>query len=189
MNTEWIVVGVSGCTNAGKTTLADALKEHFPGTIVINQDDYFRSDDSKEHIIIPELNHKNWEKLEAVNWDAMMERLEEIASSKPPQKHALLVVEGHIILNHPEIRKLFHKIYFLTLNREECARRRRTRVYNPPDIPGYFDIGVWPMFELNLKDVKANCPNVTYLDGADERKNIQSIVLNDLSLYIEEQHL
>ncbi|KAG8190654.1 hypothetical protein JTE90_001264 [Oedothorax gibbosus] len=186
MNGDWIVVGVSGCTNSGKTTLADALKEHFPGTVVINQDYYFRSEDAKEHIVIPELHHKNWEKLEAVDWDAMLAKLNEILSSPTSHKNALLIVEGHIIFNHPELRKIFHKMYFLTLNRTECARRRSFRVYNPPDIPGYFDMVVWPMYELNLKDVRDNFPNLLFLDGADDRKKIQSIVLNDLCGYLQQ---
>ncbi|GFY00779.1 nicotinamide riboside kinase 1 [Trichonephila clavipes] len=180
MENKWILIGISGCTNAGKTTLTSTLAEHFLGTVVINQDQYFRSDDSKEHILIPELNHKNWERLESVNWDAMMENLENIVNSPPPQKNSLLIIEGHIIFNHPVIRKLFHKKYFLTLSREESLKRRITRVYDPPDVPGYFDLCVWPMYLLNLEDVKENCADVKFLDGNDNRVDIFENVKSDI---------
>ncbi|GIY48783.1 nicotinamide riboside kinase 1 [Caerostris darwini] len=185
MQTQWITVGISGCTNGGKTTLASALANRFSGSIVVNQDEYFRSDDSKEHVLIPELNHKNWERLESVNWDAMMEHLENIIHSPPPEKHSLLIVEGHIIFNHDKIRNLFQKKYFLTLNREECLRRRVQRVYEPPDVPGYFDICVWPMYLLNLQDVEKNCPDVKYFDGNSEKDDILKSVINDIESIVE----
>ncbi|CAL1290319.1 unnamed protein product [Larinioides sclopetarius] len=180
MDTKWTLIGISGCTNGGKTTLASALANHFPGSIVVNQDTYFRSDDSKEHILIPELNHKNWERLEAVDWEAMMAYLENIIFLPPPNDDSLLIVEGHIIFNHPKLRNIFHKRYFLTLDREECVRRRIQRVYDPPDIPGYFDKCVWPMYLLNLKDVRDNCPDVKYFDGNTKKECILECVLSDI---------
>ncbi|GFT14216.1 nicotinamide riboside kinase 1 [Nephila pilipes] len=186
MESTWTLIGISGCTNAGKTTLASGLANHFPGSIILKQDDYFRSDDSKEHVLIPELNHKNWERLEAVNWDAMMDNLENIMHSVPPHKHSLLIIEGHIIFNHPVIRKMFQKRYFLTLDREECLRRRIQRVYDPPDVPGYFDLCVWPMYSVNLQDVKENCPDVKYFDGNEKIENIFQNVLSDIQSIMSE---
>ncbi|KAF8792046.1 Nicotinamide riboside kinase 1 like protein [Argiope bruennichi] len=187
MDSKWTLIGISGCTNGGKTTLASALANHFPGSIVVNQDKFFRSDDSKEHIIIPELNHKNWERLEAVDWDAMMADLEKTIHSKPPNKNSLLIVEGHIIFNHPKLRNIFDKRYFLTLDREECIRRRIQRVYDPPDIPGYFDMCVWPMYLLNLQDVQENCSGVKYFDGNSRKEEILECVLSDIQSIMSEK--
>ena len=37
------VVGLSGGTNAGKTTLALKLQEELPNCHIVNQDDYFKT--------------------------------------------------------------------------------------------------------------------------------------------------
>ena len=180
MDNSWTVVGISGCTNSGKTTLASFLQKTFPGSVVINQDKFFRPDDSREHILIPELNHKNWDCLNAVNWDTMMEQVEQILSSEPPSHRSLLIIEGHIIFNYDPMEKLCHKKYFLTMNKEECFRRRCTRVYEPPDVPGYFEKCVWPMYLSNLEEINMKVTNVMYLDGTDKIENICEKVLQDL---------
>uniref|UniRef100_A0A2L2YLT5 Nicotinamide riboside kinase 1 n=1 Tax=Parasteatoda tepidariorum TaxID=114398 RepID=A0A2L2YLT5_PARTP len=185
MENRWICVGISGCTNGGKSTLANSLLSFFPGSVVVNQDTFFRSDDSPEHVVIPELNHKNWERLESVNWEPMIEQLEEILASPIPSAHSLLIVEGHIIFNHPKLRGIFNKKYFLTLNKDECLKRRVTRVYDPPDIPGYFELCVWPMYFTNLEDVKKHCPDVYYLDGTKKREVIFDSVVQDLKSYLK----
>ncbi|KFM73370.1 Nicotinamide riboside kinase 1, partial [Stegodyphus mimosarum] len=187
MDTKWILVGISGCTNAGKTTLASFLNEKYPGCVIVNQDHFFRSENSEHHIHIPELNHKNWERLEAVDWEAMMENLSEVTSKNPRNEKSLLIVEGHIIFNHPIVRNLFHKKYFLTLSKDECFKRRCTRVYDPADVPGYFEQCVWPMYLLNLEDVKENCSDVIYLDGASNLKQITEFVLSDLQAFFQEK--
>lgn len=185
MNKNWTIVGISGCTNSGKTTLATSLRNHFLGTVVVNQDHYFRPDDSKEHILIPELNHKNWERLEAVNWDALMQYVTQSLSSEPVSANALLIVEGHIIFNYPPLEKLFHKKYFIKLDKEECYRRRITRVYDPPDIPGYFEKCVWPMYLSNLKEIEMKSSDVMYLNGTDTKESIYEKVLNDLKTFMD----
>ncbi|XP_054718703.1 nicotinamide riboside kinase 1-like [Uloborus diversus] len=183
---KWTIVGISGCTNSGKTTLSKFLSSSFPGSVVINQDHYFRSDDSPEHIIIPELNHKNWERLEAVDWEAMMETLDKTLQTPPQNIPSLLIIEGHIIFNYPGFRKLFHKKYFLNMNKEECYKRRVHRVYTPPDIPGYFEKCVWPMYLSNLEEIKKNCENIIFLDGTGYIKTIHETVLKDLQKYFRQ---
>lgn len=180
MDKRWTIVGISGCTNSGKTTVASFLQKSFPGCVVLNQDTFFRPDDSKEHILIPELNHKNWDCLNAINWCALMQQVNQILSSKPSSNGNLFIIEGHLIFNYEPLEKLFHKKYFLTLDHDECFRRRCTRVYEPPDIPGYFEKCVWPMYLSNLEKIKNKSSDVIYLDGTDKVENICEKVLYDL---------
>lgn len=60
----------------------------------------------------------------------------------PPK---LLILEGILILNIPELAPILDRKYYFTLSYEECLRRRLTRNYDPSDVPGYFDQVVWPM--------------------------------------------
>lgn len=186
MNKKWIIVGISGCTNGGKTTLATFLQNKFPGSIVVNQDQYFRPDDSKEHNLIPELNHKNWDCVAAVDWDAMMQCVTRTLSSEPPVQNGLFIVEGHLIFNYFPLAKVFNRKYFLKLDKEECFRRRCRRVYDPPDVPGYFEKCVWPMYLSNLEELEGKFCDVMYLDGTNSKEFIWETVMKDLKSYLAE---
>lgn len=181
---KWIKIGISGCTNGGKTTLSKFLQNYFSGCIVVNQDEFFRPDDSKEHTVIPELNHKNWDCLTAINWHALMEKVTRILNSEPTVDNALLIVEGHLIFNYLPLENIFHKKYFLKLNKEECTKRRNTRVYDPPDVPGYFEMCVWPMYLSNLQELEKKHTEIMFLDGADNPECISETVISDLKKYL-----
>jgi nicotinamide/nicotinate riboside kinase len=37
-----VVVGISGCSSSGKTTLARLLRDLFPNTFIIHEDDFYK---------------------------------------------------------------------------------------------------------------------------------------------------
>jgi nicotinamide/nicotinate riboside kinase len=37
-----VVVGISGCSSSGKTTLSRLLRDIFPNTFVLHEDDFYR---------------------------------------------------------------------------------------------------------------------------------------------------
>lgn len=37
-----VVVGISGCSSSGKTTLARLLRDIFPGSFILHQDDFYK---------------------------------------------------------------------------------------------------------------------------------------------------
>jgi nicotinamide/nicotinate riboside kinase len=37
-----LVVGLSGCSSSGKTTLARLLRDIFPHTFILHEDDFYR---------------------------------------------------------------------------------------------------------------------------------------------------
>lgn len=37
-----LVVGISGCSSSGKTTLARLLRDIFPHTFILHEDDFYR---------------------------------------------------------------------------------------------------------------------------------------------------
>jgi len=74
------VIGVSGVTCGGKTTLSKLLQKSFPWCRVIHQDTYFYEDDSENHIRLgPELqNHANYELITSLNMDQMCKDVDAI---------------------------------------------------------------------------------------------------------------
>ncbi|KAG5678191.1 hypothetical protein PVAND_007884 [Polypedilum vanderplanki] len=89
---QWLIVGINGITNGGKTTLASKLENYFlerrgqeiktgieiNRVELINQDDYFREIDDPKHQKIEKLNHLNWEIIDAINTDRLIDDIMKI---------------------------------------------------------------------------------------------------------------
>lgn len=39
-----IIVGISGCSSSGKTTLSRLLRDIFPGSFILHEDDFYKPD-------------------------------------------------------------------------------------------------------------------------------------------------
>jgi nicotinamide/nicotinate riboside kinase len=39
-----VVVGISGCSSSGKTTLARLLRDIFPSAFILHEDDFYKTD-------------------------------------------------------------------------------------------------------------------------------------------------
>lgn len=204
MASEWIVVGISGATCSGKSTLAQSLHQALPDSVAMSQDDYFHPPDSPFHVKVESLGHLNWEIMSALDMTSMRSDIHSIISQSPASvelppraRRALggdsdnhsssshqrypyvLILEGFLLLNDPEIRALCDLRYYLTLTREECWSRRRMRVYDPPDIPGYFDLVVWPQYEKHRDLVLAES-DVNVFDGSDSPEHTKHRVLSNI---------
>ncbi|KAH7319661.1 nicotinamide riboside kinase 1 [Stachybotrys elegans] len=77
-----IIIAISGCSSSGKTTLARLLRDIFPNTFILHEDDFYRPE--------PELPSKNglldWDCAEAIDIPAMADALAYIRqnASFPP---------------------------------------------------------------------------------------------------------
>lgn len=193
MSQNWLVVGICGVTCGGKTTLAAELNKILPNSKVISQDDYFLDVDDPRQVIIPELDHLNFELMTSMDMEQMYADILEILkyrtniptkaatktqlfnkSSIDLQKLAhdkvietntnVLIIEGFSIFNYKPIEKICDLKYYLTLNEKECKERREKRVYEPPDCPGYFDLCVWPEYLKLFKEVQEDVKHVKYFN-------------------------
>ncbi|KAK3916646.1 Nicotinamide riboside kinase 2 [Frankliniella fusca] len=194
---KWIVVAISGVTCGGKTTLSNRLHEYYAESVKLCQDDYFYPVDSPHHVKCLSLNHINWELMSALDMISMKSDINNIISQDPsqlkdlppkatrsvkindsvnPQSRNILILDGFLILNDPDIVALSDLCYFLTLTREECWSRRSKRTYDPPDIPGYFDSVVWPEYVRNRDEVLKN-PSVKVYDGVNPIDSVMKEVI------------
>ncbi|XP_076347936.1 nicotinamide riboside kinase 1-like [Tachypleus tridentatus] len=129
----WILVGLSGVTCGGKTTLAAMLQKSVTGSIILSQDEFFREEYSDKHEMIPELQHVNWESLSSIDWNSFMSKLFELMRHEPPTGNPLLIVEGHLIFNYFPLMQMFDKKYFIHNKQRRMLERRRVKKYGLHD--------------------------------------------------------
>lgn len=202
---QWLIIGISGVTCGGKTTLANKLFNYFKDRSgheiktgvelkrveIIKQDDYFRHVDDTNHRKIEQLNHINWEIIESIDTNRMIDEIMKILGrkftlyntrskltsmdsenlfvhhyalnnfstrnysndskindeKKLAFKHVkhnnvlnILIIEGFLIFNHPVTLDLCNSKFHLHVPYEICCERRKSRVYDPPDVLGNFFI-------------------------------------------------
>ena len=141
-----LIVGISGGSAAGKTTvtgaLAESLKMHHP--VVLNQDHYFRDWEdvpTEKREAVRTSNHPR-----AVLWDALIGHVQALRAGAPivvpvPGTRAykrgddaktivpdgIVFVEGHLIFGNPTLRDLFDVRLFLDVDTHERVLRRMMR--------------------------------------------------------------
>ncbi|XP_015232591.1 PREDICTED: nicotinamide riboside kinase 1-like [Cyprinodon variegatus] len=187
-----LVVGVGGITNGGKSTLAKFLHQKIHNSCIIAQDSYFKDD---RLVPVDRNGFKQYDTLDALHMDKMM--IEVYSWRRDPhsflKKRGLipidssvddevyvLIVEGFLIFNYRPLNELFDKRYFLEIPYEACKKRRSSRVYSPPDPPGYFDGYVWPMYLRNRREMEEITSEIVYLDGLKPKEEVLGVVYEDI---------
>uniref|UniRef100_A0A2K6L3Y9 Nicotinamide riboside kinase 1 n=1 Tax=Rhinopithecus bieti TaxID=61621 RepID=A0A2K6L3Y9_RHIBE len=131
------IVGISGVTNGGKTTLAKNLQKHLPNCM---------------------LEALNMEKMmSAIScWMESARRSVVSTDRESAEEIPILIIEGFLLFNY------------------------NTRVYEPPDSPGYFDGHVWPMYLKHRQEMQDITWEVVYLDGTKSEEDLFLQVYEDL---------
>lgn len=73
-----IIVGISGASCSGKTTLAKLLKATFPWATTVHQDAYYYPNEPKYHVYLPDVKHFNWDLKSAVNFPKLESDLHKV---------------------------------------------------------------------------------------------------------------
>ncbi|XP_076105253.1 nicotinamide riboside kinase 1-like isoform X1 [Mytilus galloprovincialis] len=181
------IIGISGPSNSGKTSLTSCLKKSLPGSAHICQDDYFHPPGDKRLTWIPEVQHHNWEVFSSLDMDSMVrdvKKIKEIWMEEVQDKPSILLVEGFTIFNYGPLNELFDKRYFLVTSKETCEQRRLTRDYNPPDVPGYFDKVVWPHYIQAYSEIMER-DDINFIKEDMSKEEIFTQVKNDIDIYLE----
>lgn len=87
-----IVVGISGASCSGKTTLTKLLQSTFPWANVVHQDIYYYPNDPKYHVYLPDVKHFNWDVKSAVDFTRMERDLQGIIYQ--PEKNNQKITTG-----------------------------------------------------------------------------------------------
>lgn len=190
------VVGISGVSGGGKTTLSTKLCDFlsdprnanaFDGfsikqVLLVQQDKYFYPRDSPHHIWIEDINFINREVLSAVDGERMWSDIEVILSRlNAAETHAdcdsndmcILLIEGFLIFNDDRINDLCDVRLHMTLTPEVCMQRRLQRTWkhvNPQPIK-YFHEYVWPSYQKHRNLVK-NAEQIYYLSGEQPKEKL-----------------
>ncbi|XP_017782085.1 PREDICTED: nicotinamide riboside kinase 1 [Nicrophorus vespilloides] len=167
-----LVVGISGVTCGGKSTLARNLQEKYPDATVISQDDYFLDVMDPRHTWIEELDHINFDILSSLDMERMLSDAKELMELTT----GILIIEGFSIFNCRHIEELCNLKYFFKLKKEVCRERRSRREYDPPDCPGYFDRCVWPEHIEQLKEVERTVEGVTYFENVESDHALEAVL-------------
>ncbi|XP_023608151.1 nicotinamide riboside kinase 1 isoform X9 [Myotis lucifugus] len=182
-------------TNGGKTTLAKKLQKHLPNCSVISQDDFFKP---PSEIETDKNGFLQYDVLEALNMEKMMStiscwmqspRHSPVSTERNTEDVPVLIIEGFLLFNYKPLESIWNRRYFVTIPYEECKRRRSTRVYEPPDPPGYFDGHVWPMYLKHRQEIEDIEWEIVYLDGTKSKEDLFSQVYEDLRQELAKQKL
>ena len=140
-----LIIGIAGGTGSGKTTVVQQIVEELPSNevCIISQDSYYR--DTSE-MTYDERVRINFDHPKAIDFNLLVNHLKELRSGSiidqpvysfvdhnrtsdtiitEPKK--VIIVEGILILTHPEIREMFDLKIFVNADSDERLIRRLKR--------------------------------------------------------------
>jgi uridine kinase len=140
-----LIIGIAGGTGSGKTTVVHQIMNELPETEVgiISQDSYYKDN---SNLSFDERALINFDHPRAIDFDLLVQHLEELKAGNNidqpvysfvthnrtddtiythPRK--VMIVEGILILAHPELRELFDVKIFVHADSDERLIRRLKR--------------------------------------------------------------
>ena len=140
-----LIIGIAGGTGSGKTTVVDQIVQELPENevCVISQDSYYKdtSDLTYEERVKINFDHPS-----AIDFDLLVNHLKQLRKGEPIEQPVysfvehnrtdeillthptkVIIVEGILILTHPEIREMFDVKLFVHADSDERLIRRLKR--------------------------------------------------------------
>ena len=114
-----MLIGIGGISNAGKSSLALKIKNHFANSVVsvLCQDDFAFPNNK-----IPMIkNHIDWECPESIDFVHYNNAITDAIKNSD-----IVIAEGIFAFNNTDINKLYNKKLFLTLDRRFFFMRKNT---------------------------------------------------------------
>lgn len=140
-----LIIGIAGGTGSGKTTVVQQIIEELPPdeVCVISQDSYYKDTSEMTH---DERIRINFDHPQAIDFELLVAHLKELRKGKSIQQpvysfvehnrtgetlstepRKVIIVEGILILTHPEIREMFDVKLFVHADSDERLIRRLKR--------------------------------------------------------------
>lgn len=174
---ECIMIGIAGGSGSGKSTFTNKLKDLYGDRItVIYHDDYYKRND---HLSFEERKHINYDHPDALETELLISHLKMLREGKTIQKptydytqhnradkivevhpNKIVIVEGILALQNPELRDLFDIKIFVEADADERILRRVVRDVKERgrDLDGIIDQylkTVKPMHYIYVEPTKA----------------------------------
>lgn len=140
-----LIIGIAGGTGSGKTTVVNQIIEELQNeeVEVISQDSYYQD---TSHLSYEERTRINFDHPKSIDFDLLVSHLQELKkgnSVEQPvysfvqhnrtsetittQPRKVMIVEGILILTHPDIREMFDIKIFVHADSDERLIRRLKR--------------------------------------------------------------
>ncbi len=140
-----LIIGIAGGTGSGKTTVVSQIIEELPKdeVCVISQDSYYKD---TSHLSLLDRKKINFDHPKAIDFDLLQEHLIELKkgniieqpvysfvdhnrTGKTVKTHPrkVIIVEGILILTHPEVRAMFDINIYVHADSDERLIRRLKR--------------------------------------------------------------
>jgi len=140
-----LIIGIAGGTGSGKTTVVRQIIEELPRdeVCVISQDSYYKD---TSHLLLDERANINFDHPKAIDFELLVKHLKELkkgnaieqpiysfvehnrtGNSITTHPRKVIIVEGILILTHPEVRELFDINIYVHADSDERLIRRLKR--------------------------------------------------------------
>ncbi len=171
------VIGVSGVTNGGKSSLCRSLAKLFPRSTYLCQDTFFHKRVSGKLEYRSDLQSHNYDCIEAIDSELFFVDLEEIMALS--ENYDFLFIDGFLLFHfHTKIR--FDKKFFFTLTMGQCLEKRLKRNYKTVGSLEYFHQLVWPCYTKYRDFCMHQFDDIFYLDGSEPSEKSLHLVSQEL---------
>ncbi|CDW57344.1 molybdopterin synthase catalytic subunit; molybdo pterin converting factor subunit [Trichuris trichiura] len=159
-----LVVGLGGATCSGKSSIASWLLKFLTScgikTALLQQDHFYK--EATRELYIAELDHWNFDSIEAVDFQQLVNQMKTIEKTDRPQ---VILVEGNMIFEYQPLDELFDQRFFFTVSYERCSTRRQRRTYEPPDVIGYLEQIAWPYYQSSYAKALSRADSFEWING------------------------
>ncbi len=150
-------IGIGGISRAGKTQLANFIKDLFSDlkVVILSQDDFVF-----EHDKLPVINDEiDWESPASIDFKKFRE-----AISKDTKKYDIVIAEGLLIFYKSDICMEFDKKIFVHINKAVFRERKLTDT-RWGSFPDWYVDHIWNSY-MKFGRVEKGRDDFLYLDGA-----------------------
>ena len=180
------VIGITGASCSGKSTLSKALQDQFPTseTSREKQVHVLHCDDYRAYTLfgyrhVNEDGLRDWEHPSNAAWNAIQAEMQHMVDHLP--EGSILLVDGHMILEDPRLRAWLNMCVYVHVEMEVCKERRMKRRMPAPkgwDPNEYFMLRVWNAHLEQHQNVKECCSDIELLtvDGTRDVDELVEIV-------------
>lgn len=161
------VVGVGGCTRAGKSSisasLVQSLKNSSNPVRALCVDEFFGAWCLRPVTLASGTTTLDLENPASLDWKAFAKKADELVAELAAEartgEFAVLVIEGYVLYHHSSVRDFCDVALFVNISKELCKQRRMSTKRVAEE---YFEKLLWPSYErFGLAP-----PGAMHLDGA-----------------------